>query len=284
MRKTKILAIIIALFLISVFTPIKEATAHMPFYGLNPQKTVLRAQFSTEYTDSSDARKHNIKLASKSLNNVLIDAGAEFSFNLAVGERTARRGYESAKIIVGDGFVDGIGGGVCQVSTTLYNAAVLAGLKITEVHAHTLPVKYIAPSFDAMVNSGAADLKFINDTDNPLIIECFANGKIINVKIYGQPLLRKITRESEITEKISPPPPEILIDENGEYPELKQGDSITVKSAREGIKSAGYLIEKYPDGKMVKKRIRKDYYKEVRGKIVIGKATPEKDAEQKENK
>ena len=124
----------------------------MPFYDLQPKKIVLRAEFSTNYSSSTDARKFNVALASKTLDNTLVDINGEFSFNYTVGERTERRGYKKAKIIVGGEFVDGVGGGVCQVSTTLYNAVLLAGLKIIECHPHSLPVSYVAPSFDAMVN------------------------------------------------------------------------------------------------------------------------------------
>ena len=142
----------------------------MPFYDLQPKDIVLRATFSTDYSKSSAERKHNVGLAAKSLDNVFVDAGGEFSFNKTVGERTYKRGYKSAKIIVNGEFTEGVGGGVCQVSTTLYNAALLAGLEISEVNQHSVAVSYVAPSFDAMVNSGSADLRFINRTHNPVII------------------------------------------------------------------------------------------------------------------
>ena len=84
----------------------------MPFYDLKPSEIVLRASFSTSYSASSKERKHNIALASKTLNNTFVDSFGEFSFNRCVGERTEKRGYKKAKIIVGGEFVDGIGGGV----------------------------------------------------------------------------------------------------------------------------------------------------------------------------
>ena len=117
-----------------------------------------------------------------------MDINGEFSFNYTIGERTERRGYKKAKIIVGGEFVDGVGGGVCQVSTTLYNAVLLAGLKVVECHPHSLPVSYVEPSFDAMVNSGWADLKFINDTHNPVIIRARADGAKLTIQIFGEPM------------------------------------------------------------------------------------------------
>ncbi|MBR1984094.1 MAG: VanW family protein [Clostridia bacterium] len=165
----------------------------MPFYDLQPKELTLRASFYTSYPASTEERKNNIKVASKSLDNVFVDSNSEFSFNDTVGPRTVNRGYKTAKIIFGGQFVDGVGGGVCQVSTTLYNAVLLAGLLISEYHPHSLAVSYVAPSFDAMVNSGSADLKFINNTHNPIIIKSHADDASIKIEIYGEPMLEKYT-------------------------------------------------------------------------------------------
>ena len=94
----------------------------MPFYNLSPKQICLRSKFYTSFSTSSLERIHNIKLASKSLDKVVIESNAEFSFNKTVGARTVERGYKNSKIIVGGAFIDGVGGGVCQFSTTLYNA------------------------------------------------------------------------------------------------------------------------------------------------------------------
>ncbi len=244
----------------------------MPFYDLKPKEIVLRAQFYTSYESSTEERKHNIMLASKSLDNTFVDVGAEFSFNYTVGERTAKRGYKTSKIIVGGEFVDGVGGGVCQVSTTLYNAVLMAGLKIIEYHPHSLPVSYVAPSFDAMVNSNTADLKFINNTHNPIIIRTYADGQKLKVEIYGEELTEKYVRKSEITEKINPPESEIVFDEKGEFPDLYDGESKVVKYGKAGYKSVGYLIVLKNGKQSSVKKIRTDNYAPVRGKIVIGKA------------
>ena len=244
----------------------------MPFYHLNPQEIVLRAQFYTSYPTSTEERKANILLATKSIDKTLIDVGGEFSFNRTVGERTEIRGYKRAKIIVGGEFVDGVGGGVCQVSTTLYNAVLLSGLTVTEYHPHSLPVSYIAPSFDAMVNSGSADLRFVNNTDNPVFLRAYADGSVLRIEIYGQPMQEKYSRQSLITEKIPAPQSEILYDELGEYPDLYEGDSKIVKYGKDGYKSEGYLIVT-KNGKLAgMKKIRSDSYSAVRGKVVFGKA------------
>ena len=209
---------------VACFFPKEQALAQMPFYDLKPAFLRLRAEFYTNYKSSSAERKNNIALASKSLNNVFVDVGGEFSFNRTVGARTEKRGYQKAKIIVKGEFTEGVGGGVCQVSTTLYNAILLAGLKVTEYHAHSLPVSYVAPSFDAMVNSGSADLRFVNNTHNPIIIKTKADGETLKVQILGEPMQEVYKRKSVIKEYISPPEQMVVVDNELKYPELYQGE------------------------------------------------------------
>jgi hypothetical protein len=253
----------------------REEVFALPFYDLKPKESVLRAQFYTTYKTSTLERKHNIKLASSSLNNTFVDVGKEFSFNQTVGERTEKRGYKNSKIIVGGEFVDGVGGGVCQVSTTLYNALLLAGLKIIEYHPHSLSVSYVAPSFDAMVNSNTADLKFINNTHNPIIIKTVADGEKIKVEIYGEEMQEKYFRKSEIINTIEPPEYEVVFDEKGEFPDLYEGESRVMKYQKEGCKSVGYLIVIKNGVQKGIKKIRSDSYAPIRGKIVYGKAVKE---------
>ena len=254
------------------FSDVKSAKADclMPFYDLRPEYLVLRAQFYTTYSASTEERKTNINLAAKSLDNTFIDIGAEFSFNRTVGERTVKRGYKAAKIIVGGKFVDGIGGGVCQVSTTLYNAALLGGLEITEYHPHSLPVSYIAPSFDAMVNSGNADLRFINNTHNPVILKTGADGNRLTVSIYGEPMKEKYTRKSVVKEYIPAPEPQRIAAKTGEYPDLYEGEIKVLNYGKQGLKSEGYIIVS-KDGKILSyNKIRNDKYNAVQGIIIEG--------------
>ncbi len=242
----------------------------MPFYNLQPSALTQRASFYTSYSSSVPERKHNIKLASKSIDKTLVDVGGEFSFNLVVGERTEKKGYKKSKIIVNGEFVDGIGGGVCQVSTTLYNAVLLAGLEIVEYHPHSLPVSYVAPSFDAMVNSSYADLKFRNNTKNPIIIRAYADDERLKIVILGQKMLEKYERESVLLQTI-PVLDDVIIDEKNEYPDVFKGESKKVKFGKEGYVSQGYLI-KVLNGKRIKKKIRQDKYNATRGLIVYGNA------------
>lgn len=263
--------ILLSTFMFSTFACAKQVFA-MPFYDLQPKQLVLRSSFYTSYINSTEERKSNIKLCAKSIDNTLIDVGGEFSFNNVVGARTEKRGYKRAKIIVNGEFVDGVGGGVCQVSTTLYNAVLLADLQVLECHAHSLPVSYVVPSFDAMVNSGWADLKFKNNTKNPVYLKAQADDEKIKISIYGQAMHYKINRVSNIVGKIMPLPEQIIFDDKGEYPQLYEGEKKFLRYGKEGIKSEGY-IEKIINGKVIQtKKVRKDSYSAIRGLIIYGRA------------
>ena len=149
------------------------------------EETILRSRFVTCYGSSSPERKNNIELACKSLNGAIIDSEGVLSFNERVGERTEERGYRTAKIIVDGKFADGLGGGVCQVSTTLYNSALRAGLPVEEYHPHSLAVSYVPPSFDAMVSGAACDLRIRNDTGRRIYVSASADGTNVTIVFYG---------------------------------------------------------------------------------------------------
>ena len=223
-----------------------------------------RAKFSTDFSTSSAERKSNIALAAKAINGTILDAGEEFSFNDTVGKRSEQRGYKNAKIISDGNFVEGVGGGVCQVSTTLYNAALLSGLTVTEYHPHTLAVSYVKSSFDAMVSYGSCDLKFKNTTDSPVYIRAACNSGELTVTVYGKKLDCVYERESVVDQTIKP---KILktLDQS-----LSEGEYVVVTHPKDGVKSCGYLIKKQ-NGKVVwRKLIRKDSYKAVDGVIKVG--------------
>ena len=168
--------------------------------------------FSTNFETSSMARKNNIKVALEAFDGVILEDGEILSFNEVTGVRNESAGYKPAKIISGGTFIEGFGGGVCQVSTTLYNACLLAGLEILEVHNHSLPVSYIEPSFDAMVNTGSSDLVIRNNSGSKLVFTTSSKGDICKVKIFGKPNEFKITRFSEKTKIIPAEKEEVITD------------------------------------------------------------------------
>ena len=129
----------------------------------------LRGGYTT-YFESNPNREHNIALAIEKFNGLCVGNGQSVSFNGAVGARSEARGFKEAKIILDGEFVPGIGGGVCQASTTLFNALLLAGVTIDESHNHSLAISYVPLGRDAMVSSGT-DLRFTNNTGATIYFE-----------------------------------------------------------------------------------------------------------------
>ena len=225
-----------------------------------------RAGFTTYYHSSTNERKHNIKLASSKLSGIVLENGEELSFNKIVGVRSEENGFLPAKIIYNGDFIEGVGGGVCQVSTTLYNASLLCGLKITEYHPHSLNVGYVEPSFDAMVNSFASDLKILNNTGGRIYISSVADDSKIKISFYG--LKQKETYERVSVTLSQEEFLEYIYEEDETLP---IGSSVTVRYPKGSIKSEGYLI-KYVDGERISNlKIRSDNYGSIKGIIKISK-------------
>lgn len=137
------------------------------------------ASFTTNFTYVDEGRVANLTVASRSISGSIIMPGEVFSFFDVVGECTVPKGYRESKIFLQGEIAEGIGGGICQVSSTLYNAALLSGMKITERYAHSMKVSYVQPGRDATVSYGYLDLKFSNPYDHPVkIIAEMAGGKL----------------------------------------------------------------------------------------------------------
>ena len=163
--------------------PVKIINPTITTEDVKSINTVL-GQFSTSFNDHS-ARGSNIYVAGKSTSDRLIMPSETFSYNNSTGARTWSNGYKTAKVIVVGRYVNGEGGGVCQVSTTIYNAALLSGLDIVEVHNHTFPSHYVGKGRDATVSYGYIDLKFKNNFAHPIYIKNIVSNGAITSKIYG---------------------------------------------------------------------------------------------------
>ncbi len=150
------------------------------------EQTQKLGEFSTSYENSSVERKKNIKIATEYLSGSIIEAGKELSFNKLVGERTLERGFVTAKVIFEGEFVDGIGGGVCQVSTTLYNAWINAGLAVVRAKNHSKQVGYVNIFSDCAV-SQYSDMVLKNDNDTPIYIYGLATDEETKFVLYGKP-------------------------------------------------------------------------------------------------
>lgn len=156
-----------------------QLPANLPRWGSLAEVPVMADLWPAEYIiggyytsiiGSPASRNHNINLSSTTLNGTIVKSGEVFSFNRTVGQRTAAKGYQTAGVIVGKRLVPGIGGGVCQTSSTLYNSALEAGLQILERHAHNLRVGYVPVNQDATVSWGTADMKFKNNQPHDIKI------------------------------------------------------------------------------------------------------------------
>ena len=214
--------------------------------------------FTTDTTNSAN-RNTNIRLAAEAINNRTVLPGETFSFNQATGQRTAEKGYKPASAIGGGETFDEIGGGVCQTSTTLFNAVARANMTIVDRDPHAWPSNYVEKGEDATVNWPNLDFRFKNDTEWPIfIVANYANRKM-TVEIYGRLLEDGMTIDlvSE-TVYVKEPPSETLYVYN---PELGKGkEEVTVKPR------TGYTVETYKvwyqNGREVKReKLHTSHYK-----------------------
>lgn len=143
--------------------------------------------FSTKIYSSNSARQNNIKITCNTLNNTTVKNGATFSFCNTVGKATSAKGYQEADVYDHDGNkTKGLGGGNCQVSSTLYNAVLeVSSLKVTERHAHSNYVPYVKKGKDAAVAYGSYDLKFVNNSGNDIKIKASTDGKSVTISIVS---------------------------------------------------------------------------------------------------
>lgn len=212
------------------------------------------SSFTTYFNTKDGGRCENIALAAARIDGIALQPYGEFSFNAVVGARTKENGFMQAKIISQGEFVLGVGGGVCQVSTTLYNAALLSGLTVTEQHPHSLSVGYVAPSRDAMVSS-ASDLKLYNPFDETVYFSVKAKEGVLTVTVRGKRTGYTYEIESKTIAALPPLPP------------LETEDEKAVREGKNGVKSEAYL-KTYQSGVLIGvKRLRTDIYAPMRGKI-----------------
>ncbi|WP_152654840.1 VanW family protein [Oceanobacillus sp. CFH 90083] len=141
-------------------------------------------RFTTRFREGNVERTRNIELAAAAINNTVIFPGEHFSFNEIVGERTRERGYLPAPVIVKGEFSEDIGGGICQVSSTLFNAVDLQGIEITERYAHSREVPYVPKGRDATVSWWGPDFAFRNKYNQPVLIQAAAKEGEMTVAIY----------------------------------------------------------------------------------------------------
>lgn len=224
--------------------------------------------FSSSYGTSAAGRSTNIEIATKAINGTIIMPGEIFSFNDVVGDRSVARGYQEAGTYVGNKVEPGIGGGICQVSTAIYRAAMRANLRSVERTNHSMAVGYSKPGLDATVAYGYLDYKFKNTYDFPIYIQGTTAGKVITYNIYGDPSGlggKTYDMANEIIETI---PPEVKVVPDSTLPE---GQEVNEGGGMTGYRAKSYQIT-YENGVEVSRElIGTDTYAKV--DVVIKKGT-----------
>ena len=169
--------------------------------------TGVVSSYTTTY-GGTPGRLNNVQLVAKLIDGTLIKPGATFSFNATTGERTASQGFQEAPVIINGVLQNGIGGGVCQVSTTVFNVAFEAGLPIDARTNHALYISHYPLGRDATVNYPDLDLRFSNDTDHWLLLRTFVGAGALTVNLYGTPLDRRVESTTAPLEVTGPVPVE----------------------------------------------------------------------------
>lgn len=161
---------------------------------LSAIKAKTIGSYVTYYNNGNRNRSSNIALAARTLNNYVVFPGERFSFNQALGKRTKEKGYLRAPVIVRGEMNEDVGGGICQVSSTLFNAADRAGLKIVERFSHSRKIHYVPPGRDATVSWYGPDFVFENPYSDPVLIRAYAGSGRVNITICSTELIEPSTR------------------------------------------------------------------------------------------
>lgn len=226
----------------------------------------LLSSFSTKYDASNKDRSTNLKLAMDKINGVVLMPGEEFSYNKVVGERTISAGYKEAKIYSNGKVIDGLGGGICQISTTLYDAVLYANLEVTSRRNHQFVTSYVKAGLDATVVYGSTDFKFKNSRSYPIKIVGEVDGGVAKIDIYG------VKEETEYEVKLEP----VVINyipyttKTIKDSSLPKGKTVVEQSGSNGVKTVTY---KYLllNGKVVSKTVlSNDTYNPMQRIIRVG--------------
>lgn len=233
-------------------------------------QTVL-ATFTTRFDPADQNRVHNIRLAAEALDGILIRPGEVLSFNGVTGDHTEARGYRPAYEIVREKFVLGIGGGVCQVSSTLYNAALLAGLQIPGRTPHSQPLGYVPPGRDATVYDGLIDLKIRNNRSHSVVVSSAVGSDSLTIAFSGRwEDFPEVRLELSPLEPVEPGPDVIEVD-----PGLAPGVKTVVEESRLGYRVKLYR-RYYRNGEQVAvELVSQDFYPPRPRRLKVGPPAPQ---------
>lgn len=222
------------------------------------------ASSTTSFSTQDLNRSYNIKYACQKLDGTVLMPGETFSMNNALGPRTLENGYKDAKVIMFDELVDGPGGGVCQVTTTLYVGVLKSLLSVTERIHHSFTLGYVPPGQDATIAENYIDFKFKNNKDYPVSISAETSGGNIIIRILGKKGEQYSVRlRSEIIEVMNPEPAEMIRDKS-----LNAGEQKVMREERQGKRVQVFREVYDKNGTLVEKTlVTDDIYRQVRGQI-----------------
>ncbi|MFD0673595.1 VanW family protein [Cohnella sp. GCM10027633] len=225
------------------------------------------AEFTTSFTTSGEGRSHNVTAAAKALNETLLMPDEVFDYGKIVQLAEDKYGWKEAPVILKGKLTPGIGGGICQVSSTLYNAALLAGLDIVERRNHSLAVHYLPAGLDATYADGYINFKFRNSTGKQLLIRTVVENKKLTVKLFGT-LPENVTYKTETVEIKMNPPKTVYVAND----KLTLGKTNTVQKGEPGFIVESYRI-KLVDGVVAeRKRLSKDTYRATDALVAVNPA------------
>lgn len=212
---------------------------------------------TTKYNESNIERVNNLKIATEKINGLILLPGESFSFNQTVGKRNIENGYKEAVIYANGQAEMGLGGGICQISSTLYNAVVLANLDVIERKNHSMIVSYLNPGLDATVSYGSIDFKFKNSRNYPIRIDATVRNGTVTISIQGikEETEYNIEMQVEITQTI--PFETTYINDNS----LSQGERTIVQSGKNGYNCSTYKVTSSNGIIISKTLLSTDFYK-----------------------
>lgn len=226
----------------------------------------LLSSFSTKYDETNRSRSKNLKIAMDKLNGVVVMPGEVFSYNQTLGKRTAEQGYEYANGFAGGKVVPMLAGGICQISSTLYDAVLYANLNIVERHNHAFQATYVEPGKDATVVYGSLDFKFENTRNYPIMIKTTAKGGLAEIKIFG--IREAVEYEVEVITEVLNYTPYNVVYQNDTS--LAPGQQKVSQWGLQGCKSITYRIVSLNGQQVSKEVLSTDTYQALSKIIKVG--------------
>lgn len=223
--------------------------------------------FTTRYDAGNVSRTTNLSIACSKLNGYVIQPGEVFSYNKVLGKRSVENGYREAAIYTSNGVENGLGGGICQISSTLYNAVLMANLGIEERHNHSYTTSYSDPGRDATVAYGSLDFKFKNTRKYPVKIEAYIKSGVATIRIYG--IKENPDYKVQVVAKVTSTIPCDV--QRIEDPTLLAGTEKVVTKGTNGCRSVTYKNVYDQSGNLVSStQISSDYYKTITRVVKVG--------------